>query len=170
MICVCVCIMKIQRSLREEGKYQKWSQNANKRYLLISELDQNVIYTLFVNISQNIHYNYLLIKKKHGLFLGLWNRQLGMSRNACCYQSAFFKCHVLLALSFAPHFTVFPINLRSHSQLNLSRVRAAANAACGNASPWPPLLLQWPCDIPNSRASPSPYCSPLVFVSKLNTN
>lgn len=93
-----------------------------------------------------------------------------MSRNACCYQSAFFKCHVLLALFFAPHFTVFPINLRSHSQLNLSRMRAAANAACGNASPWPPLLLQWPCDIPNPRASPSPYCSPLVFVSKLNTN
>lgn len=89
-----------------------------------------------------------------------------MSKNACC-QRAFFKTsYASGSVSFAPRFTIFPLNLQSHSRL--SWVRWGLQPPCPSALPqWPPSAFTVAMWHVQTWEPVSSTCYLLVFVSKL---
>lgn len=142
--------MKIQGSVMDESKYQKWGEN--------------VIYVLFVNLKK------VLLMKKRVLACFRVMKQLRMPENPWCQRASFTMPCPSGSVSFALHLTIFLVNLRSHSQWSLRKVRTTAHQrplqSCTMAS-FVITVAVW--HVQTWKPESSVYCCPLVFVSVLIT-
>lgn len=92
----------------DESKYQKWGEN--------------VIDAVFVNLKK-----VLLLMKKRVLACFRVMKQLRMPENPWCQRASFTMPCPSGSVSFALHLTIFLVNLRSHSQRSLRKVRTTAH-------------------------------------------